>query len=793
MKITFATKQFLGLFLLVLIPAFFSSLSAKDRETYRWPTNASRVLNSTFGEYRPGHFHSGIDIKTWEKEGFRVYAVRNGYVTRIRVSPFGYGKALYLKLDTGEFAVYGHLQRFAPKIERYVKKIQKQRQQYSLDLSLKPTRFPVHRGQVVAFTGRTGIGAPHLHFEIRDAKNRPINPLLKLFPLDDTIFPTITGFAVIPLDRFSQVEGEALPQIFDVVRVRRGHFRLKKPVQVWGSLGLAVSAFDRTASIPNKCSVYRLSLEIDGRRLFSTRYDRLSFGQTREIVLDRNYRLISWFGRYFNNLFLLPGNSLSFYTPNQTGAGMLETFPGIISDFQKEFSPGSTHLNNEGLRNFWHISRLLPGRHSVKIDVSDFSGNRSVLRATLTAAEKKPTLVDIHQSDHTLFVTPLVSDSVRASISEDSGKTWHSFSWVGKNQKGAYLFNLPYAAQSEAVWLQLQTLDSLGICHFPEFYHPFPSSLKDPPLPQIRLVRKRFLDQFVVYTVAAPGPVARPLFLRYKAGKRTGRSRLLPISTTRFEATVPLDSVAEKKTLVFVDVGRENSRQPLDTLRVFKVNLSETRYIRLLPDGTDIKFRQNTAFQPLFFRYSKEPLSAVSAPLPGDSITYLLHLAPQDVPLNRGVILNFHIPESQTELRKLAVYSPGKRHWSFQSNYLDPALRAIKVPLRSFGRFTILQDTIPPEITRVLPRPGRSVRTREPVIRAYFRDNLSGIGSEKSVHIFLDGTFQISEYDPEMKRVTFEPDWPLHSGKHIAEVRVTDRCGNTSRKLWYFFVRKVKK
>ena len=90
-------------------------------QNYLWPTNASTYMSSTFCEFREGHYHSAIDIKTWLNEGYPVYAIEDGYIERIRVSPFGYGKVLYLRLKDGKSAVYAHLQRFIPKIDREIR------------------------------------------------------------------------------------------------------------------------------------------------------------------------------------------------------------------------------------------------------------------------------------------------------------------------------------------------------------------------------------------------------------------------------------------------------------------------------------------------------------------------------------------------------------------------------------------------------------------------------------------------------------------------------------------------
>lgn len=121
---------------------FTSSLLAQN---YLWPTSASKYLSASFCEYRPGHYHSAIDIKTWNQEGYPVFAIDDGRIYRIRVSPHGYGKVIYLKLKDGRFAVYAHLQRFAPKIEQAIRKEQLKQQRYSINW--KPKNWPVKKAK----------------------------------------------------------------------------------------------------------------------------------------------------------------------------------------------------------------------------------------------------------------------------------------------------------------------------------------------------------------------------------------------------------------------------------------------------------------------------------------------------------------------------------------------------------------------------------------------------------------------------------------------------------------------
>ena len=56
---------------------------------YGKPVDIPIYLSATFAELRPNHLHSGIDIKTQGVEGKAVYAVADGYVSRIGVSPYG--------------------------------------------------------------------------------------------------------------------------------------------------------------------------------------------------------------------------------------------------------------------------------------------------------------------------------------------------------------------------------------------------------------------------------------------------------------------------------------------------------------------------------------------------------------------------------------------------------------------------------------------------------------------------------------------------------------------------------
>jgi hypothetical protein len=317
-------SSFKLIFVFLIVLCFLSSES--ETQTYLWPTDASRVMTSSFGEFRPGHFHAGIDLSTWGKVGYRVLAIGDGHVSRIRVSPYGYGRAVYLKLDSGEIVVYAHLSKFNSKIENIVEAEQTRKGRFNVQKYFSGKELRVKAGELLAYSGQTGIGVPHLHFEMRDAANRPINPLLKGYQITDSEVPVVSGISFTPLDGFSQVNGDYKPFIARPKTQVSGHYVLSAPVVISGNVGLGVSAFDQADGASNRFGVYELELLINETLVFSSRYDRFSYDVTRHLVLDRDFRLDQrGYGKFYK-LYRDIGNQVEFYSCTQPLCGGISFF-----------------------------------------------------------------------------------------------------------------------------------------------------------------------------------------------------------------------------------------------------------------------------------------------------------------------------------------------------------------------------------------------------------------------------------------------------------------------------------
>ena len=119
--------------LIFTIIILFSNPHAFTQD-YINPLDFRLLLSGTFGELRGNHFHAGIDFKTKGVEGQNIYAIADGYVSRIKVSSYGYGKAVYINHPDGKTSVYAHLKQFSAKIDSIVKKEHYKREKFEINI-----------------------------------------------------------------------------------------------------------------------------------------------------------------------------------------------------------------------------------------------------------------------------------------------------------------------------------------------------------------------------------------------------------------------------------------------------------------------------------------------------------------------------------------------------------------------------------------------------------------------------------------------------------------------------------
>lgn len=320
--------------LLFLAPILaMSQPKGQKKVNFQSPLDIPLILSGTFGELRSNHFHAGIDIKTGGAEGKRVLAAEGGYVSRIKVSPYGYGKALYITHPNGYTTVYAHLQRYSSEIEAYVDSIQYHRQSFAVEIFPKAGELKVDRGQVVALSGNSGgSGGPHLHFEIRDTRTeKPINPLLFSFDVSDQRAPEFFSFRMVPVGKKSSVSGGGIPVDYKVLR-NENAYSLKTPhLSGFGYVGFAIGVIDRLDKANNRNGIYSLTQVVDGDTTYVFEAKTFAFAETRYINAHMDYALKMCCKRLTHRTFLLPGNDLSMYS-HLRGNGSVEISPGQSKD-----------------------------------------------------------------------------------------------------------------------------------------------------------------------------------------------------------------------------------------------------------------------------------------------------------------------------------------------------------------------------------------------------------------------------------------------------------------------------
>ena len=349
---------------------------------FRSPLGIPLYLAGNFGELRSNHFHSGLDMKTQGRQGLNIYAAADGYVSRIKISPWGYGKTIYIDHPNGYTTVYAHLKSFKGDLKQKINDYQYKMESWEIDWYPSDTLIKVKKGDIIALSGNTGgSGGPHLHFEIRETESEyPVNPLLFGFKIKDNIKPTIKSLAVFPLNDTSFVNGKNTVQRFSIVK-ENGIYVLKygTSIKAYGEIGIGIETIDKLNDVSNRNGIYTIELSKNKEVIYKSEMKKFSFSQSRALNSLIDYELYLRKRVRYQKSFIEPNNHLGIYT--------------------KEKNKGVVHFNKQTAQ-FNYV-------------VTDTYGNASKLNFKITG--KKPTSVPsmikpkidtvFHYADSNIFMS----------------------------------------------------------------------------------------------------------------------------------------------------------------------------------------------------------------------------------------------------------------------------------------------------------------------------------------------------------------------------------------------------
>lgn len=315
---------------------------------FRNPLNVPMLLSGNFGELRPNHYHMGLDLKTLAKENLPVYAAADGFVSRIKIEPFGFGRAIYVQHPNGYTTLYAHLNGFNAALEQWVKQQQYKQQSWAVYLEVDPNLFPVKKGEFLANSGNTGGSqAPHLHFEIREtATDINVNPALFGFPISDNTRPAILRLAIFDRQRSTY---EQSPRLIPVKASAAGLYVTTPAVisVTTPKVSFAIGAYDTQTGSSNRNGVFESRLHVDDTEVVRFQMDNISYNDTRGLNAHVDYRSRASRNIWLQHLSQLPGH--------------------INSIYHKAGGDGSIDISDGQL-------------HNITIETKDTEGNTSTLR-----------------------------------------------------------------------------------------------------------------------------------------------------------------------------------------------------------------------------------------------------------------------------------------------------------------------------------------------------------------------------------------------------------------------------
>ncbi len=734
--------------LISTLSLLFAFLSAQD---YTWPTDVGKHLSSNFGEFRTTGYHLGLDMKTKGTTGHPVYAVSSGHISRIVTNYSGFGRALYLKMDDGQTAVYAHLSKFTPRLEARLKEVQSANQSYMTNIFPTADEFRFEKGDVIAYSGNTGFSfGPHLHFEIRNEHGQTLNPLTNGLSQADRLAPVVEEVALIPLRTDSWVNGNQLPQNFPLFRDKKGEYHFPDTINIAGLIGLSIKTFDKIQGTNNIYQPHHIEIYIDGNIHHSLQFDRLDYKWLPTANYIKDYR----------NARLNLGDFINLYRH--------ETDPRV-----------PIHADSTN-----GILDLTPGFHDIKILVMDVLKNTRTVHGTIF---KMPpfdiTLEKLGETDELIsFLLQPKSITVPIESIIAYSFTPYGFAEAQINiqssepiETGRIITISKKQAERKAI--QFIAKNKLGTYSKP--IHWVDKKYTGDHLSVMVDMDISHTDAGVYVQVQPEQVVKADLSLRLKGEYQYETIPLNHIQPSVY-LTPPIDP------LMFNHVNQIEAIMKGSIERQIRFDFP---YTVAVPDSSvtvvskdsfcSIRTKKSSISQPTLMWI--EAVHKHAKVKNGKLLSRVYQLQPFERPLLKPVNIGIRYPAKLKDREKIHLYYyDQKEGWSFIPTENNKERQVLTGAVKHLDAVAIIEDTTPPKIKTMHPGHNGKYPTLElHQFKIKIDDTLSGFEPvEDSFEFKLDHQPLIYAFQPKTKEISYQLDQPLPIGTHTIQFTARDRAGN---------------
>lgn len=438
----------------LIVALGLAGFNAVEGADLRWPLDIEISQSSSFAEFRGMRFHAGLDLRTKQSNGFPVYAIEDGFISRASVQFTGYGYGLYIdhpKLNAR--VVYGHLQKFNGPIQEYVAgKLKAKGSRHGFQEFFKADRFPVKKGQIVAYSGESGAGPSHLHFEMRNFNDDPIAPCKFGYRPKDNIYPTLYHFYVEPMEYCAVVDGSFKGQKYPLIKRTKELYGVNVTPVTCGKVACQLGISD-TNGFGNKYGIETINFSLNGQKLIQRDFYQYSYDTNRQCPWVYDYFKSNANGTgYVINLFKYPFETLPIAAAYPAWSGVMDnsSYQGNSASYEiiaSDYGHNKVTINGDLAKTSFDFTKAVPSEDLAakyllyEIAPQTFETvvtckNPNFESKTATAADmtKKAGCTEIRDANGNMHRVPCLYNAKWLELAFKNEKCWEGGAWLGKVQ-----------------------------------------------------------------------------------------------------------------------------------------------------------------------------------------------------------------------------------------------------------------------------------------------------------------------------------------------------------------------